>query len=92
MNKSDFVSALAQDMGVTNKQAGMFVDAYHDRLKKTLINGEQVAFVGFGTYLVRERAAREARNPRTGEMVQVNATRLPAFKAGSALKTAVNQD
>jgi DNA-binding protein HU-beta len=91
MNKSDFVKELAQEMGVTNKQADAFIDAYHGLLKKTLAKGDQVTFIGFGTYEVRNRGAREARNPQTGETIQVKAARLPAFRAGRGLKDAVNQ-
>lgn len=90
MNKSDFVSALAEDMGVTQKQATEFVDAYHELLKKTLAQGDQVAFVGFGTYEVRTRGARVARNPRTGETIQINETKAPAFRPGKGFKDRVN--
>lgn len=90
MTKADFVAAIATKAEISNSAADKFVKAFTETVAETLAAGESIPLVGFGTFEVRERSAREARNPRTGEMVQVAACKVPAFKAGSKLKAAVN--
>ncbi len=89
MTKTEFVDALAEKLGVTKVQAASMVDAYHEIVGDTLAKEEDVILVGFGTFSVRHRAARTGRNPSTGETMQLNASRSPAFKAGKRLKDAV---
>ena len=72
------------------RQAGRALDATLDTIAETLNAGDQVALVGFGTFQVKDRAARTGRNPQTGEAIQIKASRMPSFKAGKALKDAVN--
>jgi DNA-binding protein HU-beta len=90
MNKADFVAAIADAAELSRTEAANAVDAMVSVITKTLKKGETVTLVGFGTFVVRKRAAREARNPRTGETVKVAASMNPAFKPGKALKDAVN--
>lgn len=88
MNKTDLVNAVAAK-GFSKKDADAAVKAVLDSITEALKNGEKVQLIGFGTFEVRERAEKEARNPRTGETIKVAATKVPAFKAGQALKDAV---
>lgn len=88
MNKTELINAVAQK-GFAKKDADLAVKAVIDSITEALKNGEKVQLIGFGTFEVRERAEKEARNPRTGEVVKVAATKVPAFKAGQALKDAV---
>lgn len=90
MNKSEFIAAIAAKTGSTKEAAAKFVDAYHDTVSETLAAGDQIAFTGFGTYLTRQREAREGRNPRTGETVHIAASKTPALKPGKTLKDRVN--
>lgn len=90
MNKNDFVAQVAEKAQVSKKDAAAVVDATFNVMANALANGEKVQFVGFGTFEVRERAARTVRNPRTGETLEVPASRIPAFKPGLALKKSVN--
>lgn len=90
MNKADFIGAVAETSGMTKADAQRAVDAVIDVVKDTLGKGESISLTGFGTFDVRERAARTGRNPRTGETIQIKASKNPAFKAGKALKDAVN--
>lgn len=86
MNKTELVSALAEKADVTKKDAekvlGAFIDVVGDALKE----GDKIQLVGFGTFETRERAAREGKNPQTGEKIKIAACTVPAFKAGKALK------
>ena len=91
MTKADFVEKIAAETGMTKKAADEAVKAGIKVLTEALAAGDKVAFPGFGTFEVRERAAREGQNPRTGEKVTIAACKAPAFKAGKALKDAVNQ-
>ena len=91
MTKSAFVGAVAAKTGLSKKDAAAAVNAYADVLKEALASGEAVQLSGFGTFQVSERPARMGKNPRTGEPVQVAASNVVRFKAGSALKAAVNQ-
>ena len=89
MNKTELISAVKEKTGFTGKDAEAAVKAVFDSVSEALAKGDKVQLIGFGTFEVRERAAKEARNPRTGETIKVDATKVPAFKAGQALKNAV---
>ena len=89
MNKTELVAAVAAKTELTKKDAEKAVAAMLETLTETLAAGEKVQLVGFGTFETREREARTAKNPRTGASVEVPASRIPAFKAGQALKTKV---
>lgn len=89
MNKVEFVKAFAQKEEITQKDAALHVDTFLDTLTDALVAGEKISFVGFGSFDVAERAAREGRNPRTGESMLIAASKTPHFKAGKALKDAV---
>lgn len=90
MNKADFVTAVATDGELSKADAARAVDAIIEVVKKALKKGDSVSLVGFGTFQVRKRAARQGRNPRTGETINIEASKIPSFKAGKALKDAVN--
>jgi DNA-binding protein HU-beta len=89
MNRQGFISKLAGQEGIEKKQAAVWTDAVLKALTEALAAGEEVKFVGFGSFEVRQRAEKKARNPRTGEEVITPATQVPVFKAGKALKEAV---
>ena len=88
MVKADLVAQVAE-MGVTKKQAAEVVDCVLDSIKGALADGDKVSLIGFGTFSVKERAAREGRNPRTGKTIKIKAKKVPVFKAGKGLKDAV---
>jgi DNA-binding protein HU-beta len=90
MNKAELIDAVAEGAELTKADAGRAVDAVIAAITKALKKGDTVTVVGFGTFDVRSRAAREGRNPRTGETIKVAASKAPGFKAGKALKDAVN--
>jgi len=90
MNKGELIDVVADDAGLLKADATRAVDAVITAITKALKKGDQVALVGFGTFAVKERAARQGRNPRTGETIQIAASHVPGFKAGKALKDAVN--
>jgi DNA-binding protein HU-beta len=90
MNKSELIDAIADAAGLTKADAGRALDATTGAIASALQQGKTVSLVGFGTFTVRHRAARTGRNPRTGETIQIKASNNPAFKAGKALKDAVN--
>ena len=90
MNKNDLVSAVADSSGLTKADAGRAVDAVFDSISAALKSGGDVRIVGFGTFSVAQRAATTGRNPRTGETIQIKASKQPKFKAGAPLKDAVN--
>jgi DNA-binding protein HU-beta len=90
VNKSQLVDTIAASADISKAGAGRALDALTDAITEALKNGDQVALVGFGTFSVRERAARSGRNPQTGETIQIAAAKVPSFKAGKALKDAVN--
>ena len=90
MNKAELIDAVAKGAELTKADAGRAVDAVIAAITKALKKGDTVTVVGFGTFDVRSRAAREGRNPRTGETIKVAASKAPGFKAGKALKDAVN--
>ena len=90
MNKSEFVDAIADGAELTKADAGRALDAMVTAITKALKKGDTVTLVGFGTFSVRKRGARTGRDPRTGETIKIKASKNPAFKAGKALKDAVN--
>jgi DNA-binding protein HU-beta len=90
MNKGDLIEAVAGQAGLSKADAGRAVDAVVGSITNALQGGNQVSLVGFGTFTVKARAARTGRNPRTGEAIQIKASNVPGFKAGKALKDAVN--
>ena len=90
MNKGDFDAGVADAAELSKTDAANAVDAMISVITKTLKKGESVTLVGFGTFEVRARAERQGRNPKTGEAIKINASKNPAFKAGKALKDAVN--
>ena len=89
MNKSELVEAIASN-GLSKSDAAKALDATISAITGSLKNGQSVTIVGFGTFMVRESKARMGRNPRTGESIQISASRRPSFKAGKALKDALN--
>ncbi|HLS67987.1 MAG TPA: HU family DNA-binding protein [Kiloniellales bacterium] len=90
MNKNDLVAAVAEAASLSKADSAKAVDAVFECISDSLKKGDEVRLVGFGTFLVSERAASEGRNPRTGEKIQIAASKQPKFKAGKALKDAVN--
>ena len=90
MNKTQLVDKIAQGAEITKADAGRALDAFIEAVTDTLKDGDQVSLVGFGTFSVRERAARTGRNPQTGEAIQIAAAKVPGFKPGKGLKDAVN--
>ena len=90
MNKSELTDVIADEADISKASAARALDATLDAIQGSLQDGEPVALVGFGTFSVRERAARTGRNPRTGEEIEIAAAKLPAFKPGKALKDALN--
>ncbi|HBS27492.1 MAG TPA: DNA-binding protein HU [Gammaproteobacteria bacterium] len=90
MNKSDFVNAIAEETGFSKADATGAVDGLVSVITAALKDGDSIALVGFGTFSVKRREARTGRNPRTGEAIQIKASNIPGFKAGKALKDAVN--
>ena len=90
MNKNDLVAAVAASTGLSKADSANAVDSVIDAITSSLRSGEEVRLVGFGTFSVAQRAASEGRNPRTGERISIAASKQPKFKAGKALKDAVN--
>ncbi|MBL4832709.1 MAG: HU family DNA-binding protein [Pseudomonas sp.] len=90
MNKSELVLKIAEDADITKADAGRALGSLIDSVTTELASGGDVTLVGFGTYKVNDRAARTGRNPQTGAEIQIAAAKVPAFKAGKALKDAVN--
>ena len=90
MNKTELVAALAEQAGVSKKDAEKVLKAFTDVVTDELKKGEKVQLVGFGTFEVSERAAREGRNPATKQPIKIPASKAPKFKAGKALKDALN--
>ncbi len=89
MNKTELVNAVALKSELTKKDADKAVAAVLDAIKEAVAAGEKVQLIGFGTFEAKERAARECRNPRTGETITVEASKVPSFKAGQGFKDAV---
>ncbi|HLL18520.1 MAG TPA: HU family DNA-binding protein [Rubrivivax sp.] len=90
MNKANLVEQVAETADLSKAEATRAVDAVISSVIKALKEGDNVTVVGFGTFQVRERAARSGRNPKTGDTIQINASKNPSFKAGKALRDAVN--
>ena len=90
MNKSDLVSAIADNAGLSKADAARALEATTSAISGALASGDSVGITGFGTFLVRARAARIGRNTQTGSTIQISASNVPAFKAGKLLKESVN--
>ena len=90
MNKTELIAAVAEKAEISKKDAEKAVKAFTDVVSEELVNGGKIQLVGFGTFEVSERPAREGRNPRTGETLTIAATKTPKFKVGKALKDMVN--
>jgi DNA-binding protein HU-beta len=90
VNKSELIDSIAASADLSKADAGRALDSVIDSVTGALKNGDQVSLVGFGTFSVKQRAARTGRNPRTGEAIQIKASNVPGFKAGKALKDACN--
>ncbi|MEL0091618.1 MAG: HU family DNA-binding protein [Pseudomonadales bacterium] len=90
MNKQELIDNMADSADISKAAAGRALDAMISSISGALKKGDSLTLVGFGTFSVRSRAARTGRNPKTGETIQIKAAKVPAFKAGKALKDAVN--
>lgn len=91
MNKSELIAKIAENGNMQKKEAEIALNAFKKSVMEALEMGEKVQLVGFGTFEVRERAAREGRNPRTKEVIHIPASKVPVFKAGKEFKTMVNE-
>lgn len=91
MNKTELIAAVAEKAELSKKDAEKAIKAFTDVVSDELVKGEKIQLVGFGTFEVSERAAREGRNPQTGETMTIAASKAPKFKAGKALKDLVNE-
>ena len=91
MNKTQLIDVVALKTGLKKAQAEAAVNAMNEAIAEALAAGDKVQLIGFGTYEVKERAAREGRNPKTGETITIAASKAPVFTAGKALKDAVNE-
>ena len=85
MNRGEFVAAISEHSGLTKADSDRALEAVFKVVKKTLKSGDSISLVGFGTFVVRKRAARTGRNPRTGATIKIKASKVPAFKAGKAV-------
>jgi len=90
VNKAELIDAIADSADLSKASASRALDAVIDSVTNALKSGDQVSLVGFGTFAVKERAARTGRNPKTGQPIEIAASKVPGFKAGKALKDAVN--
>ena len=90
MNKSELIDAVADDADISKAEAGRVIDAIIETITSSLKKEDSVVLVGFGTFATKHRAARTGRNPQTGAPIQISEARVPSFKAGKALKDAVN--
>lgn len=91
MKKNDLIAQVADKSGLSKTDAGKALEAVLDTITSALASGDEVRIIGFGTFSVSNRAATTGRNPRTGEVIQIAASKQPKFKAGSPLKDAVNK-
>ena len=89
MNKQDLIHAISLSSGLTQKDAARALDGFTDAVTNSLKAGDSVALIGFGTFSVKERAARTGRNPQTGATLEIKASKVPSFKAGKGLKDSV---
>jgi DNA-binding protein HU-beta len=92
MNRADLIDFISENADLTKAAAARALDAYEEGVKLSLQKGDPVVLVNFGTYTVKQRAAREGRNPSTGEKIKIKAAKVVGFKAGKALKDAVKED
>ena len=90
MNKAELIDAVAEGADISKADATRALDSMLSTITNSLKGGDQVTLIGFGTFAVKDRAARTGRNPRTGEAIDIPASKVPGFKAGKALKDAVN--
>jgi DNA-binding protein HU-beta len=90
MNKGQLVDSIAESADISKAAAARAVDAFVATVTESLVSGENVSLIGFGSFTVKERAARTGRNPRTGDEIQIAAAKVPGFKAGKSLKDAIN--
>lgn len=90
MNKSEFEKSISEKTGLSLKDSKKAVDSFLETVTEALSSGDNINFVGFGTFAVKERAARTGRNPKTGEPIEISASKIPSFKAGKSLKDSVN--
>lgn len=91
LSKAEFVAKVSDKTELTKKDSEKAVNAFLETIQETMVAGDIVSFVGFGSFEVRERAARKGRNPQTGEEIEIAASKVPAFKPGKSLKDAVNK-
>ena len=91
MNKAELIASVAEQAALSKKDAEKALNAVVDTISTALAEGEKIQLIGFGTFEVRAREARKGKNPRTGEVIEIAASKVPAFKAGRALKDAVNK-
>lgn len=91
MKKADLIAKIAEKSGMTKKDAEKALGTVLESIEEALVAGEKIQLVGFGTFEVKERAARSGLNPRTGDTIEIAAAKVPAFKAGKMLKDKVNQ-
>ena len=89
MNKTELVAAMAENSGLSKKDAEKALNAFIESVENAVKSGDKVSLIGFGTFEARERAARTGKNPRTGEAIKIEACKIPAFKAGKAFKDIV---
>ena len=89
MNKAELIAKIAEDAGITKTQANLTVDAFVDAVTKPLKKGDKVTLVGFGTFSVSKRAARNGRNPQTGAVIKIKAKKVAKFKAGKQLSSKI---
>ena len=92
MTKNEVIAAVAESSGMTKKDTETVVNALGEVIKETLAKGEEIRFIGFGSFEVKERSPRKGRNPKTGEEIEIPAARVPTFKCGKLLKSAVNNE
>ena len=92
MNKKELVQTIAKEADVTINDADRCLDALTKAITQSLAKNDNVTLVGFGTFQVKDRAAREGRNPKTGETIQIKASKVPSFKAGKTLKDVINKN
>lgn len=90
MNRNELIAAMSEKSGLSKKDAGAALDALTESVQDALKANDKVQLIGFGTFEVKDRAARTGKNPRTGEAVEIAASKVPTFKAGKALKDALN--
>jgi DNA-binding protein HU-beta len=90
MNKAELIEAMAESADISKAAAGRALDGMVSAVTEAMKAGDTLSLVGFGTFSVKERAARDGRNPQTGETIKIKASKIPSFKAGKALKDAIN--